>query len=271
MFFGELGRFCLYEFVKLYQQKTKAFRFGVWFSYLVLLVFFTGFVLLENVIITEENTRQFQVNSFMYEYLDTSYLLAFLPITLLAPIALLNLKTSFASKSWLVAVFGYTYICFTFLFAIEIAIMGEALTATRAYLLLNVFFLIWTFDIGAYFVGKNLGKTKLAPTISPKKTWEGFAGGLFFSLIVAYWLAPDLDILDQFGMSLLSTRDFMVFALIAAIFGTSGDLLESRFKRWVGVKDSSNLLPGHGGFLDRFDAFMMVVPVIYGYLCIAKF
>ncbi len=124
--------------------------------------------------------------------------------------------------------------------------------------LLSLFVLIWTNDTGAYVVGISFGKHKLFERISPKKSWEGFFGGIFFALILAYFLPQitgEIDILRWFG-----------FALIAVVFGTWGDLIESLIKRTVDVKDSGNILPGHGGLLDRFDSLLFAVPLIYIYL-----
>jgi len=114
--------------------------------------------------------------------------------------------------------------------------------------------LIWAADTGAYFAGKNLGKHKLAPSISPAKTWEGWAGGALLTLATGWaagYFLPDIP---------LSHR--LVAAGVVAIFGPLGDLAESMLKRSAGVKDSGTFLPGHGGLLDRFDAFLLVLPVL---------
>jgi phosphatidate cytidylyltransferase len=115
-------------------------------------------------------------------------------------------------------------------------------------------FFVWAADTGAYFAGKNLGKHKLAPRISPGKTWEGWAGGALLTLAVGWaagYFLPDIP---------LSHR--LVAAGVVAIFGPLGDLAESMLKRSAGVKDSGTFLPGHGGLLDRFDAFLLVLPVL---------
>ncbi|MVN76418.1 hypothetical protein GO988_08780 [Hymenobacter sp. HMF4947] len=115
-------------------------------------------------------------------------------------------------------------------------------------------FFVWAADTGAYFAGKNFGKHKLAPSISPGKTWEGWAGGAALTLIVGWaagYFLPDIP---------LSHR--LVAAGVVAVFGPLGDLAESMLKRSAGVKDSGTFLPGHGGLLDRFDAFLLVLPVL---------
>jgi phosphatidate cytidylyltransferase len=115
-------------------------------------------------------------------------------------------------------------------------------------------FFVWAADTGAYFAGKNFGKHKLAPSISPGKTWEGWAGGAALTLVVGWaagYFLPDIP---------LSHR--LVAAGVVAVFGPLGDLAESMLKRSAGVKDSGTFLPGHGGLLDRFDAFLLVLPVL---------
>ena len=124
--------------------------------------------------------------------------------------------------------------------------------------ILGVFLLIWTNDSFAYLVGKNFGKHKLLERISPNKTIEGFIGGMFFTFTLSYFLA------QQF--TTLSLVQWIVIAGIVSIFGVLGDLIESMFKRQAGVKDSSNFIPGHGGFLDRFDSVIFAAPFIFIYL-----
>ncbi len=130
-------------------------------------------------------------------------------------------------------------------------------------LLLSVFIIIWASDSFAYLVGKNFGKHKLAEQISPKKTIEGVGGGLLGSLIVAY-------LIYQYSgwHFMLNLNQFFILAVIIVIFGTLGDLLESRFKRLAKVKDSGHLIPGHGGILDRLDSFIFALPFVYVFLLI---
>ncbi len=115
-------------------------------------------------------------------------------------------------------------------------------------------FLIWASDIGAYAAGKTFGKHKMAPSISPGKTWEGWAGGFLLTLAVGWavgFMLPELPLAHR-----------LVAAAVVAVFAPLGDLAESMLKRSVGVKDSGSILPGHGGLLDRFDAFLLVLPVL---------
>jgi len=126
--------------------------------------------------------------------------------------------------------------------------------------ILGVFFLVWINDSFAYLVGSNFGSYKMLPRISPNKTWEGFLGGMFFTLIGSNLLAN--------YFTDMSLANWIVFALIVSIFGVLGDLIESMFKRQAGVKDSSNMIPGHGGFLDRMDSVIFSAPFIFIYLFI---
>ncbi len=120
---------------------------------------------------------------------------------------------------------------------------------------LFLFVLIWLADTGAYFAGRWWGRAKLLPNVSPGKTWSGVAGGLGMALLVSVSGGVIL------GLSWDETRQFTLVGLIAAAFSIVGDLLESMFKRRVGVKDSGRLLPGHGGVLDRIDSITAAAPL----------
>lgn len=119
---------------------------------------------------------------------------------------------------------------------------------------LGILFCLWASDSGAYFVGRKLGKTKLFERISPKKSWEGFVGGMFFSQMVAWGLSV-------YFTSLEAWQWFSISAIIV-IIGTYGDLVESMLKRSLQIKDSGSVIPGHGGFLDRFDGLLVAMPFI---------
>lgn len=118
----------------------------------------------------------------------------------------------------------------------------------------------WITDSGAYFVGRHWGRRKLAPRLSPKKTWEGAIGGWLIGVALTPLVAWPL------GLPLLHG---FIIGIIAATVAPFGDLAESMFKRQVGVKDSSKLIPGHGGMLDRIDSLLFVVPAVYHYLMLA--
>jgi len=125
-----------------------------------------------------------------------------------------------------------------------------------------LFILIWSSDTFAYLVGKFFGKHKMAPKISPKKTWEGYAGGVVLTLILSYFIEH-----NQPGLR----GNWMVVGFLIAAFAPVGDLVESQLKRNFGVKDSGNIIPGHGGLLDRLDSFLICVPVVYLYFILEKF
>ena len=124
--------------------------------------------------------------------------------------------------------------------------------------ILMVFILIWINDTFAYLTGRSIGKRKLAPKISPNKTWEGFIGGTFFTLLAA--------IAVHYFFPIMAIANYLILAIIVVIFGTFGDLLQSKIKRDLGIKDSGTFLGGHGGFLDRFDSVLLAGPASYFYL-----
>ena len=118
---------------------------------------------------------------------------------------------------------------------------------------------IWSCDTFAYFIGMPLGKHKLSPAVSPKKTWEGFFGGILGAIIAAYF--SYYVFFKSAGI-----KHLLIIAVFVGLVGQIGDLAESLFKRDAKVKDISNIIPGHGGILDRFDSLLFVSPVVYYYL-----
>ncbi|HQF48631.1 MAG TPA: phosphatidate cytidylyltransferase [Flavobacterium alvei] len=129
-------------------------------------------------------------------------------------------------------------------------------------IIIGLFILIWTNDTFAYIVGKSIGKNKLYEKISPKKTIEGFIGGIIFAILAGYLISKYyIKASPQF-----SDKSIMIWtsiALIVGVAGTIGDLIESKFKRIAGVKDSGKIMPGHGGILDRLDSVIFVAPIIF--------
>ncbi len=156
---------------------------------------------------------------------------------------------------------GYTFLGIIYV-AVPFALINEmVLTDSHGYapqLILGCLFILWANDTGAYFAGRFLGKRKLFERVSPKKTWEGFFGGAITSLIIAFILTKYFD-------NLLSWQWYGV-AVIIFITGTLGDLVESLFKRSIAIKDSGNMIPGHGGFMDRFDGLLLSMPFIVTFL-----
>jgi len=122
-------------------------------------------------------------------------------------------------------------------------------------IIIGFFILIWANDTGAYLTGMSFGRHKLMERISPKKTWEGFIGGIIIAALAAWFLSGWLGVVDKIH--------WVIIALIISITGTYGDLVESMLKRSTGVKDSGSIMPGHGGFLDRFDSAIVSFPLVY--------
>ncbi len=123
---------------------------------------------------------------------------------------------------------------------------------------LGFILLLWTNDTSAYLVGRKLGKTKLFERHSPKKTWEGFIGGIAATALVS--------VLISRYFKEVSTLNWIIIAFIISVFGTMSDLVESMLKRSINVKDSGSILPGHGGLLDRFDGLLLAAPLVFFYL-----
>lgn len=195
-----------------------------------------------------------------YQPLPTSvtrfYILVFPALFLVFLIELYrkNNASPFQDLGWWFLGILYTALPFALLHFVAFYVPGKYSPTN----ILGILFLIWANDIGAYFAGKAFGKNFLFPRISPKKTWEGSVGGGLFTLLVAIGLAllfKDLAGWQWFGA--------MVIVILA---GTFGDLVESMFKRSIQIKDSGNTIPGHGGFLDRFDALLMSIPFIVAFL-----
>ncbi|MFP4847241.1 phosphatidate cytidylyltransferase [Winogradskyella sp. PE311] len=163
----------------------------------------------------------------------------------------------FETKRYITTTF---YLSSGFVFLLLIANFKNIFTPL---LLLGAFILVWVNDSAAYLVGKNFGKQKLFPSISPKKTVEGFLGGLFFACIASYFIALYSETLNS--------TSWLIMAIIVSVFGTFGDLIESKFKRQAGVKDSGVIMPGHGGLLDRLDSLIFAAPFMYLFLSIINY
>jgi len=151
------------------------------------------------------------------------------------------------------------YIILPFVFITKIS-YGE--NSYNPKIIISVFILIWTNDTFAYLVGKSIGKHKLFERVSPKKTIEGFLGGIIFAIVAAF-LISKFYIKANPEFSQKSIVIWITIALIVGVFGSVGDLIESKFKRIASVKDSGNIMPGHGGILDRLDSIIFVAPIVY--------
>lgn len=179
----------------------------------------------------------------------------FFPFIFLAFIYELYSKSERPFTNVAYIVLGMVYIGAPFALLDFIAFDGEKFYANTV---LGLLVLSWANDTGAYLIGSQIGKTKLFPRISPNKTWEGSIGGVAVTFLAAWvlcYLIDDIRLIDWF-----------VLAGIVSVFGSFGDLIESMLKRTRGVKDSGRLMPGHGGLLDRFDAFIFLLPFAAAYL-----
>ena len=170
-----------------------------------------------------------------------------------------------AINDWAYTMLGQMYIALPLAMINVLAFRQSPDGLTYNFLLpLSVFVFLWINDTGAYCTGSLIGRHKLFPRISPGKTWEGSVGGgllvVAVAAVIGYW---DNRLM---GMAGLSVAAWMGLGLVIVVFGTWGDLVESLFKRTLGVKDSGRMLPGHGGMLDRFDSSLMAIPAAVIYL-----
>mgnify|MGYP002624896709 CR=1 FL=1 len=177
-------------------------------------------------------------------------------------VAELYLKQEDPIEDWAYTMLSQMYIAlpFSLLNVLAFTATPSGQVAFNTLLPLSVFVFLWVNDSGAYCVGSLIGRHKLFPRISPGKSWEGSIGGAVFVLAVAYAISYFLD-----GV-MLTTVEWLGLGLVVVVFGTWGDLVESLFKRTLGIKDSGAILPGHGGMLDRFDSSLLAIPAAVVYL-----
>ena len=232
-----LMMFCLYEFKKMIELKSV-------FPYIIgsLLFVFGNILNVEDV-----------PSRMIFEYVGVGLFLT---------IFITFASILFAKKEEVISHLGKIFLSVIYI-VVPFTLMVQIpfLNSTFNYInntILGVFILIWVNDSFAFLVGINLGKHKLLERISPNKTIEGFIGGMIFTFITSFILAHEFSSLSQ--------TQWIVIAGIVSVFGVLGDLIESMFKRQAGVKDSSNFIPGHGGFLDRFDSVIFAAPFIFIYL-----
>ena len=192
---------------------------------------------------------------FFGDWIWRGLLVAYIAIMLLALISHLFRPQVQPIQSWGNLCAGQLMI------ALPFALMNGVLMHSK-WLMLALFILLWVNDSGAYIVGSLMAKRKggnhkMFPRVSPAKSWEGLIGGFVFDLIAGY-------VFFRIGwMGDMTLMNSLLFALAGGVFGTLGDLMESLFKRTLGVKDSGKFMPGHGGVLDRFDSLLLAVPVTY--------
>ncbi|MBR0526630.1 MAG: phosphatidate cytidylyltransferase [Prevotella sp.] len=187
----------------------------------------------------------------------------------------LYLKQKNPIQDWAYTMLSQLYIALPFSMINVLSFQADPLSGQIAYhwlLPMSVFIFLWANDTGAYCAGSLFGRHKLFPRVSPGKTWEGSVGGAIIVLIIAALISQSPSLLGRAGVGLpLSTLKWLGLGLVVVFFGTWGDLVESLFKRTLGIKDSGNILPGHGGMLDRFDSSLMAIPAAVIYLYTLQF
>lgn len=194
---------------------------------------------------------------FLDTYIDfrKSYLAFFIAAFILS-ICELYRHQGYGFQNLAFAFYALLYLSLPFTLLIYLPFMSSG--GWKPEIIFFPFLLVWFNDTFAYLFGSQFGKHKLFPRISPKKSWEGAIGGGVTTIVAAIIIAPYID--------RLTLTDCGVIAGIVVVFGIFGDLLESMFKRNIEVKDSGNIMPGHGGVLDRFDAIIFTIPAIFVYL-----
>lgn len=198
--------------------------------------------------------------------LSSLFLLSIIPLFMVVFLAHLWKKTEKPFESIAYTICGVVYVCIPLSLTIFLAkpifmdsevVMFEYLPLT----MLGILVLQWVSDSFAYLTGVCIGKHPLFPRHSPKKSWEGFIGGFVFTVLAGYLIGTYLS-------THYTVVDWMAMGAMVPIIGTLGDLVESMFKRSMGIKDTGNIMPGHGGLLDRFDSLLMTTPFLLAYLLI---
>lgn len=242
--FGVILVFALDEFFRLIEQKTPHLISKLFNILFGLIIFFSAFLHLEKISIIA-----LPISALIYL------------LFLFASTILIDRNDMF--NTIIYSVFGQLYItlplCLLLLISYEYKLPN---TIFYYAFVLAIFVFIWVNDTFAFLTGVTIGKHKLLERISPKKTIEGFIGGIFFTVLAGVGFS--------FFFTEYSIYFWIVFALIASLFATLGDLFESLIKRTYKVKDSGNLIPGHGGILDRIDSLLIVIPAIFVYLLITN-
>ncbi len=195
-------------------------------------------------------TTRFFGHAFYFNY-NLSEILA-LSLIIIASITLFRFSSELYYDEGKL-IFTVIYVSLPFGFALGLPKFYDGTFTWEVFLL---FVLIWSSDSFAYFTGRLFGKHKMAPKISPKKTWEGFVGGVIFTLVLGYFIEQKFPELRG---------NWIIVGFLVSVFAPIGDLVESQLKRTFGVKDSGNIIPGHGGVLDRLDSFIIAAPVVYLY------
>ncbi|SHK67858.1 phosphatidate cytidylyltransferase [Xylanibacter ruminicola] len=209
----------------------------------------------------------FAVAGFSSDLTPSAVFIPYLVSIIYLMVAELYLKNEDPIHDWAYTMMAQLYIALPFSLLNTLAFHStpQGLVTYDAVLPLSVFVFLWMNDTGAYLCGSLLGKHKLFPRISPGKSWEGSIGGgiLVIAVAVLVWYLTDQNQMNQLGLTAI---EWAGLGLTVVVFGTWGDLVESLFKRTLGIKDSGNILPGHGGMLDRFDSSLLAIPAAVVYL-----
>ena len=209
----------------------------------------------------------FAVAGFSSDLTPSAVFIPYLVSIIYLMVAELYLKNEDPIHDWAYTMMAQLYIAlpFSLLNTLAFHLTPQGLVTYDAVLPLSVFVFLWMNDTGAYLCGSLLGKHKLFPRISPGKSWEGSIGGgiLVIAVAVLVWYLTEQYQLNQLGLSAI---EWAGLGLTVVIFGTWGDLVESLFTRPLGIKESGNILPGHGGMLDRFDSSLLAIPAAVVYL-----
>lgn len=209
----------------------------------------------------------FAMAGFCSELTPSAVFIPYLITLVYLMVAELYLKHEDPINDWAYTMMTQLYIAlpFSLLNALAFHLTPENEVVYDPVLPLCMFVFLWINDAGAYICGSLLGKHKLSPRISPGKSWEGSIGGGILVMLVAYFIP---SMLDHFSLLTLnfSPLQWSGLGLVIVVFGTWGDLIESLFKRTLGIKDSGNVLPGHGGMLDRFDSSLLAIPAAVVYI-----
>ena len=254
--FGIFLIITIYEFCNLIQiQKIFPIAFGI--------ILYTAITLVSHYSKLTSNTINQLFNSDLQISINIQQLdIVLLVISLVVSVKCIlflfydNIQKISISSKYLYLL-GYIILPFVFITKISFGINDY-----NPKIIIGLFILIWTNDTFAYIVGKSIGRTKLFEKISPKKTIEGFLGGILFAVLAGY-LISKYYIKAKPEFSERSILIWTSIAVIVGVAGTIGDLIESKFKRIAGVKDSGNIMPGHGGILDRLDSVIFVAPIIF--------
>ena len=240
--FFVFGLICMGEFKKLIQLSSKI-------PYFIFIILYTVFAYWQLALNTDNGLNEITQILMV--------LTIFVELFLIKDLFSGKTIPLFSTKRFILTTF---YLSSGFVFLILISNYYKVYNPS---ILLGSFILVWVNDSFAYLVGKNFGKQKLFERISPKKTVEGFLGGLFFSCIASYFIATFTET--------LTFTNWLILGIIISVFGTLGDLIESKFKRQANVKDSGVIMPGHGGLLDRLDSIIFAAPFIYLFLRILPY